>query len=198
MFNRNFKVNFSYRIGKLNMNDSRRRRKSLNNDDLKGGGDGGQDGGGQPAAAAPASGAGGARPNLGGAPGQGQRPTGSMPATTAPVATPDSAATTITPDSIQSIPGQAGNINVRWTGKLGQFDMTLNLQANADQLTGTVQTPMGTNPIADGKITGNDFSFSQSFNGNIIPYSGKLNGNTMTLTVNFRGQDVTGTLNRVE
>lgn len=37
--NMNFKVNFSYRIGKLSMEDRpRRRRKSINNDDLKGGG----------------------------------------------------------------------------------------------------------------------------------------------------------------
>jgi outer membrane receptor for ferrienterochelin and colicin len=72
MRNMNFKVNFSYRIGKLNANDgSRRRRKSVNNDDLKSGGDSGQDG------AAPATGGNG----QGGAPasggqGQGQRPAG--------------------------------------------------------------------------------------------------------------------------
>lgn len=44
--NMNFKVNFSYRIGKLSMDQRPRRRKSVNNDDLKdGGGDGGQEGG---------------------------------------------------------------------------------------------------------------------------------------------------------
>jgi len=207
MFNRNFKVNFSYRIGKLNMNDTRRRRKSVNNDDLKGGGEGGgQDASTQQSGSAPTGGAtqtggasgGGARSNVGGVPGQGQQPSGSMPATTAPVTAPDSAATGIAPDSTQSIPGQAGNINGRWTGKLGQFDMTLNLQANAGQLTGTVETPRGTNPITDGKINNNDFSFNLSFNGNTIPYRGKLDGNIMTLIVNLQGQDVTGTLNRVE
>ncbi|MHA7130018.1 TonB-dependent receptor domain-containing protein [Algoriphagus namhaensis] len=42
--NMNFKINFSYRIGKLSMEDRpRRRRKSVNNDDLKEGG-GGQEG----------------------------------------------------------------------------------------------------------------------------------------------------------
>jgi hypothetical protein len=48
----NFKVNFSYRIGKLSMDQRPRRRKSVNNDDLKEGGDGGQNegqqGGGAP------------------------------------------------------------------------------------------------------------------------------------------------------
>ncbi len=46
--NMNFKVNFSYRIGKLSMDDrSRRRRKSVKNDDLKGGGGSGEEGMGQ-------------------------------------------------------------------------------------------------------------------------------------------------------
>jgi hypothetical protein len=36
----NFKVNFSYRIGKLSMDQGGpRRRKAVNNDDLKGGGE---------------------------------------------------------------------------------------------------------------------------------------------------------------
>ncbi len=50
--NMNFKVNFSYRIGKLSMDQRPKRRKSINNDDLKdgGGGDTGQE---QGAGAAP-------------------------------------------------------------------------------------------------------------------------------------------------
>lgn len=39
--NLNFKINFSYRIGKLSMDQTPRRRKSINNDDLKEGGEGG-------------------------------------------------------------------------------------------------------------------------------------------------------------
>jgi outer membrane receptor protein involved in Fe transport len=51
----NFKVNFSYRIGKMSLTAPTKRKKSVNNDDLKEGGDGG---GGQPAPqAAPAGGA---------------------------------------------------------------------------------------------------------------------------------------------
>jgi outer membrane receptor protein involved in Fe transport len=56
--NLNFKITFSYRIGKMSMEAPRKRKKSINNDDLKdeGGGDGGQGGGGAPA--------GGGRPQL--------------------------------------------------------------------------------------------------------------------------------------
>lgn len=42
MRNMNFKVNFSYRIGKMSMDQRPKRRKSINNDDMKDGGDGGQ------------------------------------------------------------------------------------------------------------------------------------------------------------
>lgn len=56
--NLNFKVTFSYRIGKMSFDSPRGRRKSINNDDLKdeGGGDGGGMGGG---GGAPAGGGGG-------------------------------------------------------------------------------------------------------------------------------------------
>ncbi len=57
LYNRGVRVNFSYKLGKMNFDDQpRRRRRSINNDDVKGG-DGGGDAGGQAAPApAPASG----------------------------------------------------------------------------------------------------------------------------------------------
>ncbi|MES2796859.1 MAG: TonB-dependent receptor [Bacteroidota bacterium] len=50
----NFKINFSYRIGKMSLTAPAKRKKSISNDDLK---DGGESGGGQaaPAQAAPAT-----------------------------------------------------------------------------------------------------------------------------------------------
>ena len=57
--NMNFKVNFSYRIGKMSFDAPSKRKKSVNNDDLKEGGEGGG-GGQQQGGAAPA--AGGGRP----------------------------------------------------------------------------------------------------------------------------------------
>ena len=56
--NMNFKVTFSYRIGKVTFTDSRKKKKSVNNDDMKDGGDGG----GQPAAPAAPAGGGGRPP----------------------------------------------------------------------------------------------------------------------------------------
>ena len=54
--NMNFKLTFSYKIGKITFTDARKKKKSVNNDDLK---DGGGDGGGQQQQpAAPAGGGG--------------------------------------------------------------------------------------------------------------------------------------------
>jgi outer membrane receptor protein involved in Fe transport len=57
--NMNFKINFSYRIGKMTFTDTKKKKKSVNNDDLK---EGGGDGGGQQAAPAQSAPTGGGRP----------------------------------------------------------------------------------------------------------------------------------------
>ena len=76
LHNLSFKVNVSYRIGKLTVAPPTRRGKSINNDDLKGGGDGGDAGGG--GGGAPGGSGGGSAPAGGGRPG-GQSPGGTRP-----------------------------------------------------------------------------------------------------------------------
>jgi outer membrane receptor protein involved in Fe transport len=107
--NLNFKINFSYRIGKLTATDPGRRRKGVNNDDLKEGGDGGLGGGGDLGGGAGAGGGGGgARPagaggqRPGGTPGAGQRPAGVSPASAT-----DSTRRAIPADSLQLLRNQA-------------------------------------------------------------------------------------------
>lgn len=107
LYNRGFRVNFSYRFGKMTFVEQKpRRRKSVNNDDQKsdGGGNmdaggGGMQGGGQAPAAAPAAGGRGAGAQ-GGAPGAG-RPQGARPAA-------DSTARPVQQGNSQGIPGQPG------------------------------------------------------------------------------------------
>ncbi|MDO1446596.1 TonB-dependent receptor [Rhodocytophaga aerolata] len=80
MRNMNFKINFSYRIGKMTMDaQPRRRKKSISNDDIKEGGDSGTEGGGtQGGGAAPQN----ASP-------AGQRPAQGQPNKTQPTAAPN-------------------------------------------------------------------------------------------------------------
>jgi outer membrane receptor protein involved in Fe transport len=102
--NLNFKINFSYRIGKLTVDQRPRNRKSVNNDDLKDGGDagggiGGDVGGGQ------TGGGGGARPS-----GAGQRPagaTGYPGAGQRPAGTPGQAAPTDTTKTAPVVPADS-------------------------------------------------------------------------------------------
>jgi outer membrane receptor for ferrienterochelin and colicin len=113
LYNRGFRVNFSYRLGKMTFVEQKtRRKKSINNDDQKSDGGGGMDGGGavqsaQPAVSAPAARpAGGARPQGAAVPADSSarpaRPAGSIrtqPAdsTTKPVVPADSTAKPATP-----------------------------------------------------------------------------------------------------
>lgn len=123
--NMSFKLNVSYRIGKLAVDQRRRGARSINNDDLKGdsggtdlgGGGGGNSGGGAPAGggSAPSSGRpggagstqpGGARPGGSGQPGA---PAGTSPRA-APGAQPSTSPDAPPSDSTQTRPpGQPGN-----------------------------------------------------------------------------------------
>ena len=108
LHNLNFKINFSYRIGKLTAGDTGRRGKGVNNDDLKEGGDngGGLGGGAELGGGAGAGGAGGQ--GGGGRPG-GQRPgagAGQRPAGVRPAGS-DSTRRAIPADSLQQLRNQA-------------------------------------------------------------------------------------------
>jgi outer membrane receptor protein involved in Fe transport len=173
MHNLNFKVNLSYRLGKMTMDAPRRRRKSINNDDMKNGGEGMQDAGAP--AAAPQGGA----PRGGGAP---------MARPSQPVQRP------VLSDSLAAA---EVNPNGRWQGAMGPMQLSLNLQAEGESLSGSVQTPMGEQPIANGKINGREISFTIDFRGNTIPYSGEIIGDTLYLKFSMQGREMEGSLERV-
>ncbi len=69
--------------------------------------------------------------------------------------------------------------------------ITMNLKAEGDKLTGTVNGRMGDTPISDGKIDGDNVSFTvvREFNGNQFKqnYKGKLDGDTIHFTVTTEG-----------
>ncbi len=103
---------------------------------------------------------------------------------------------------------QAADISGKWVvdtsgaqaqgGGRGMGAATYEFKVSGDALTGSVSRagrgggdPVVT-PIADGKITGDTFSFSttQSFGGNEFKstYTGKVNGDKIELTVDFGGR----------
>lgn len=204
MHNMNFKINFSYRIGKMTMDAGpRRRKKSVNNDDLKGGGESSTQGGGTMTGGAPQRSA----PQDGGAP-AGGKPAGGTPQAGAPgqAARPvqgggqpqqgkSAKDQTTLADSLQA---DTNSLHGRWQGTMGSTELVLNLITEGTILKGSVQTPMGQQPITDGVVNGSSFTFNVSAMGNSIQYTGKIEGNKITLRSSSQGQPMEATLLRVQ
>ncbi len=85
----------------------------------------------------------------------------------------------------------AADVTGKWVaqvpGRGGQTrETTFNLKADGNTLTGTVSGRNGDMPISEGKIDGDNISFSQTmeFNGNSmkILYKGTISGDTIKFT----------------
>ena len=77
----------------------------------------------------------------------------------------------------------------------GTFENTFVFKVDGNKLTGTVTGRMGEAPISDGKVDGDDVSFTvvrnrdgQEFK---LSYKGKVKGNEMMLTLSVPGMDQT-------
>jgi outer membrane cobalamin receptor len=157
LHNMSFRVNVSYRIGKMSM-EAPKRRRSVNNDDLKDGGDGGMgDGGSAPQA-------GGQGGGFRGGAGQGQRPA----ATTAPAAKLPAADTTVTV-----------NAEGTWTYTIESpqgGEGTLTLKKEGDKYTGTINNKRFNRetPLSVVAVNGNELTFSYEMN---------MGGNPMSISV---------------
>lgn len=85
----------------------------------------------------------------------------------------------------------AADVTGRWTaqmpGRGGQTrEATFNLKADGNTLTGTVSGPRGEAEISDGKIDGDNISFTQTFefNGNPVKliFKGTVSGDEIRFT----------------
>ncbi len=92
----------------------------------------------------------------------------------------------------------AADVNGKWVaqvpGRGGQTrETTFTFKAEAAKLTGTVSGMQGDQPIAEGKITGDDISFVvvANFQGNEIKfvYKGKVTGDEIKMTRTREGGD---------
>lgn len=174
--NMSFKVNFSYRIGKMSFDQRPSRRRSINNDDLKDGGGG--DGGGMNDGGQQGAGFGGGQGNRGG----GQRPAGAAAAGTAaavkaPVSDPTAVvdATGTWSYTVESPQGGNGTIVISKEGDVFTGTMT-NARFNRE------------NQLKDITLKGNEISFGYDVN---------FNGNTSTVTVKatITGDTLAGVMN---
>jgi hypothetical protein len=92
--------------------------------------------------------------------------------------------------ALGSITARAADFNGKWTGevqgRMGAQTLTFDFHVDGSTLTGKVTTPRGATDITDGKVDGDNISFTQkmSFNGNdvTINYTGKADGDTIKFT----------------
>ncbi len=172
LYNMNFKITFSYRIGKMSFDAPRRRKRSINNDDLK---DGGGDNGGGEAQAAPAMGGGGQRPAAVPAAGAAAGTAAARPATTTPV---DPAAVVAAEGTwtytIESPQGGGG---------------TLTIKKDGDKYTGVIVSSRTNReaPLSTVTLNGNELTYT---------YDMSFGPNTTTIQVKsiISGDEMTGTM----
>jgi opacity protein-like surface antigen len=92
--------------------------------------------------------------------------------------------------ALGSVAALAADFNGKWTGevqgRMGTQTLTFDFHVDGSTLTGKITTPRGDSDITDGKVDGDNISFTQklSFNGNdiTINYSGKADGDTIKFT----------------
>ena len=90
----------------------------------------------------------------------------------------------------------AADVSGKWTaqvpGRGGQTaENTFTLKVEGDKLTGTITSPQGETAIADGKVSGDDISFSitREVQGNTFKavYKGKVSGDEIKFTRTIEG-----------
>ena len=90
----------------------------------------------------------------------------------------------------------AANVDGKWTasmpGRQGNtMEVTFTFKAEDSKLTGTMSNPRGESAIKDGKIEGDNISFTQTFerggNSMTIVYKGKVSGDTIEFTREMQG-----------
>lgn len=92
--------------------------------------------------------------------------------------------------ALGSVAALAADFNGKWTaevqGRMGTQTLAFDFHVDGSTLTGKITTPRGDTDITDGKVDGDNISFTQklSFNGNdiTINYSGKADGDNIKFT----------------
>jgi hypothetical protein len=101
----------------------------------------------------------------------------------------------------QAVAVAAASIDGRWEGTVntpnGDLQLSFNLKAEGEKLTGTFEGPGGEVPIGEGKIKGEELSFQVALGDTVITHEGKLAGETISMKSHGPWGDSEFTLKRV-
>ena len=80
------------------------------------------------------------------------------------------------------------DLNGKWQGTVktpdgNEYEVSYNFKVDGEKLTGSVTTQWGENPILDGKVTGDEFSFVQTINEMQINHSGRAAGDSLFVKI---------------
>jgi len=86
----------------------------------------------------------------------------------------------------------AADLNGKWVGVLptpdgNSLDVAYNFKVDGDKLTGTASSPAGEIPINNGKVSGDNFTFSVNVSGTDYPHTGKMYADSCGVDVDFGG-----------
>jgi hypothetical protein len=85
-----------------------------------------------------------------------------------------------------SITSNAQKLDGSWKGKMsgpnGDIELVFTFIVNADTLNGDVTSEMGSLPIENGKVNGNELSFDVNVNGQVISHTGVLDSDIVKLS----------------
>ncbi|WP_457132701.1 hypothetical protein [Mucilaginibacter sp. UYNi724] len=95
------------------------------------------------------------------------------------------------------------DLNGKWTGNLtmsdgNTFPVTYDFKVAGEKLTGTAQSPQGDVNIEDGKIKGDEFSFSVNVNGMDVPHKGKVYADSVAMNLTISADQLHFVLKRVK
>ncbi len=83
----------------------------------------------------------------------------------------------------------AADLDGRWEGKVSlpgggdEMAIVFIFKVDGEKLTGSIESPMGPKEIANGKIKGDEFTFTVDSEGKSILHKGKLTGDTVKISM---------------
>ncbi len=87
---------------------------------------------------------------------------------------------------LSSLAANAQNLDGIWkgtrSGPNGDFELTFTFKVKGDSLDGEISTQMGTMPLENGKIHGNQFSYDININGQTLSSTGVIEGDIVKIT----------------
>jgi len=84
------------------------------------------------------------------------------------------------------------DFNGKWSGTIptpdgNSVDVTYNFKVDGEKLTGTATSQMGEVVIENGKVKGDDFTFSLNVSGTDYPHKGKAYADSCAMDIDFGG-----------